>query len=70
MQKPLITTNVASLPEVVWWKVIFVQAGSSQKLLDAILKLKENQQDVETLPTKRFDRDVTIEMIEEIYQNL
>lgn len=70
MQKPLITTYVASIPEVVSWKVVFVSPGSSQQIIDAILKIKENQEDIETLPMKKFDRDTTIEIIEEIYQSL
>ncbi len=68
MEKPLITTSVASLPEVLWWATIFVQPDSCKQILDAILLIKENQQDVEILPVKTFDRDLTVEKIEEIYQ--
>lgn len=70
MEKPLITTSIASLPEVLWWATIFIQANSSQQLLDSILMIKENQQDIEILPAKKFDWDVTINMIEEIYETI
>lgn len=70
MEKPLITTSVASLPEVLWWATIFIQANSSQQLLDSILMIKENQQDIEILPVKKFDWDTTINMIEEIYDSM
>lgn len=70
MQKPLITTSVASLPEVLWWKTLFVQPGSSKALLDAILTVKENQQDIEILPVKTFDRDTTVKKIEAIYNEI
>jgi len=32
--------------------------------------IKENQQDIEILPAKKFDWDVTINMIEEIYETI
>jgi len=32
--------------------------------------IKENQQDIEILPVKKFDWDITINMIEEIYESI
>lgn len=68
MQKPLITTSIASLPEVVWGATIFIQPWSSKQILDAILTIKENQQDIEILPVKTFYRDETVKKIEDIYE--
>lgn len=68
MKKPLITTYIASLPEVVWGTTIFIKPWSSKQILDAILTIKENQQDVEILPVKTFHRDETVEKIENIYE--
>jgi len=70
MGKPLITTSVASLPEVVWGTTIFIKPWSSKQILDAILTVKENQQSIETLPVKTFDWDDTVNKIEDIYNNL
>lgn len=70
MQKPLITTSVASLPEVVWGLTIFIQPWSCKQILDAILTIKENQQDVELLPVKNFDWNESVHKIEEIYDSL
>lgn len=70
MEKPLITTYIASLPEVVWGATIFIQPWSCKQLLDAILTIKENQQDIEILPVKSFDRNDTIIKIEDIYDSI
>lgn len=69
MGKPLITTSVASLPEVVWWSAIFVKLWSCKQIIDAILSIKENQQNIENLPVKKFNWDKTVDKIEEIYDN-
>lgn len=70
MQKPLITTYIASLPEVVWGRTIFIKPWSSKQILDSILLIKENQQDIETLPVKSFYRNDTVEKIEDIYETI
>lgn len=70
MGKPLITTNIASLPEVVSGKVSFVQVGSSEQLLEAILLHKDENSQIAEISSKKFYRKNTLDQIENIYQNL
>lgn len=37
MERPLITTNVAAIPEVVSGEIIFVEPGAPQQIADSIL---------------------------------
>ncbi len=67
MKKNLITTHVASLPEVVSGSVVFVQPWSSKEILEALLKVKNSQQDIDILPAKIFDRNTTVDEIEKLY---
>lgn len=67
MNKPLITTFVASIPEVVSGKVIFVRPGVSWDILQWIISFQQNQQVWEDLPAKKFDWDVTVDSIEALY---
>ncbi len=70
MEKPLITTAVASIPEVVWWLVLFVQPWSSKQILDAILTIKDQQESLPVLPKRDFFWDVTAEKIEDLYKRV
>ncbi len=63
---PLITTQVASLPEVVGGKVLFFAAGKQASLCEAILKLKSG--DYQLLPEKAFSRDEQYQAILKWYQ--
>lgn len=36
MWKPLITTDVASIPEVVWWNVKFVSPGNTEEIVQGV----------------------------------
>ena len=65
--KPLVTTLVASIPEVVWGQVKFIVPGSVQQLVDAILSYKKDQQSFSTLPLKHFDWKDTVDQIERLY---
>ncbi|HCB51388.1 TPA: hypothetical protein DEP21_02315 [Patescibacteria group bacterium] len=67
MDKPLITTYVASLPEVVSGKVVFVRPGSSYDILESLLTIKEDQQIWENLPVKNFSWNTTVDAIEHFY---
>lgn len=67
MWKPLITTFVASIPEVVSGKVAFVRPGSVSDITTSILNIKKNQQIYSDLPTKTFDWNNTISQIEKLY---
>ena len=75
MQKPLITTNVASIPEVVRGQVTFIRPQSASELLAAV-KEKNNQENKnindnkKTIPTKVFDRDSSADMLDLLYKSL
>lgn len=63
--KPLITSYVASIPEVVHGKVVFVEPQSSQAIIDAVIKVKNDQ--FEHIDAKVFPREKTIDGIEQLY---
>ncbi len=68
MGKTLLTTNIASIPEVVRWKVKFINPRSSQEIIKWIQEiLKWN---IENIPTKVFSRDETVKKIESIYKTI
>jgi glycosyltransferase involved in cell wall biosynthesis len=65
MGKTLLTTQVSAIPEVVSGKVKFVQAGSSEAIVQGIKEVRAGN--VEDIPQKRFNRDETVEKIEKLY---
>jgi len=67
MWKPLITSYVASIPEVVHGKVVFVEPQSSQAIVDAVVKVK-NKKFIHIDP-KSFPREKTIDGIEQLYKD-
>lgn len=68
MNKILLTTNIASIPEVVRWKVKFINPRSSQGIVQWIKEILE--WNIENIPIKRFSREDTVEKIEEIYKTI
>lgn len=67
MWKTLLTTNIASIPEVVRWKVKFINPRSDEEIIRWIKEILEWK--IENIPTKIFSRDETVEKIENIYKN-
>lgn len=67
MWKPLITSYVASIPEVVHGKVVFVEPQSSQAIVDAVVKVKNGK--FEYIDPKVFPREKTIDGIEYLYKD-
>lgn len=67
MQTPLLTTQIASLPEVVGWKAVFFAPGDKKSLCEAILKLKSGK--VHSLPEKHFSRDTQYQAILKYYRS-
>jgi hypothetical protein len=61
----LITSYVASIPEVVHGKVVFVEPQSSQAIVDAVVKVKTGQ--FEYIDAKAFPWEKTIDGIEKLY---
>lgn len=68
MRKMLITTFVASVPEVVSGRVVFVPPCSVNAIAEAILSLKKSQNIFSDIPTSYFYRDDTVSKIELLYQ--
>ena len=67
MDKPLITTFVASIPEVVHGNVSFVAPQSVQWIINALLWFRKNQHVVWDVLTPSFDWDATVLNIEKLY---
>jgi len=65
MQKPLITTHVASIPEVVHGTVVFVTPQSSQAIVDAVVQVQNNE--YTHIDRKLFPWEKTIDGIEQLY---
>jgi len=63
--KPLITSYVASIPEVVHGRVVFVEPQSSQAIVDAVVKVQSN--DYTHIDLKKFPWEKTIDGIEQLY---
>jgi glycosyltransferase involved in cell wall biosynthesis len=67
MHKPLITTFVASIPEVVSGDVTFVAPQSAQWITDALLWFRKNQHVTWDTLIPSFDWDITVSGIEHLY---
>ena len=65
---PLITTYIASLPEVVWWSVIFFAPDNKEDLCKAVHKLKI--WDYKKMEEKHFSWDEQYEKLSEWYKTL
>jgi hypothetical protein len=64
--KPLLTTTAGPIPEVVWGNVKLIQPWNVDQIISSVLdfshgKIKEN------IPKKNFNRDVTVNEIEKLY---
>lgn len=68
MQKILITTPVAAIPEVVYGKVIFVPPQNSGALLDAVKDIQQKKYIL--LEKKYFDWNITVKKIQKVYTQL
>lgn len=69
MKKPLLTTYIASIPEVVWGNVKFIAPGSKREIIQAILERNEWIQNPEyLLPAKEFSWNATVKEIIKLYR--
>lgn len=68
MKKPLLTTYIASIPEVVRGNVKFIAPASRREIVQAILERDQWIQNTEyTLPYKEFLRNTTVKEIIKLY---
>lgn len=65
MNKILITTNTSAIPEVVRWKIKFIQPWNNQEIIKAIQSVKNWKR--QTIKKKEFNWDKTVELIENLY---
>jgi len=63
--KPLITTFIWPLPEVLWWEVEFIPPQNPEAIVNAVQKFRENW--FKVIAKKNFDRDKTINEIQKLY---
>ena len=68
MQIPLITTRIASIPEVVSGNVVFIAPKSPKSIIQGVKKLKN--QNFDAVFPKVFDRTVQYALILSLYQKL
>lgn len=68
MQKPLITSFIASIPEVVSGNVIFVPPSSSDSLTKALISLKKGQSIFADTPALSFSWDDTVSQLSDLYR--
>jgi len=68
MQKPLITTFIWPLPEVLWWKVVFIPPQSPKDIIKAVAQVRSGY--IEERPAKIFSWEKTVEEITSIYDSL
>jgi len=68
MKKPLLTTYIASIPEVVWGNVKFIQPSSKREIIQAILQREEWIENPDYLiPYKDFSRNTTVKELIKLY---
>ena len=69
MNKPLLTTSIASIPEVVRGNVKFIAPASKREIIQAILERDQWIQNPEyTLPYKEFSRNTTVKELIKQYR--
>ena len=70
MQKPLITTNVASIPEVVSGEVMFVEPGNQREITETITGYLDGSKKPQTVSPKTFRREDCIQKVISVYKSL
>ena len=68
MKKPLLTTHIASIPEVVRGNVKFIAPASKREIIQAILERDQWIDNPEyTIPYKEFSRNATVKELIKLY---
>lgn len=68
LRTPLITTQIAAIPEVAGGKTLFISPQSVDELINAVDTLLKGK--IAPLPEKHFDRSVQYEAIAQLYTQL
>jgi hypothetical protein len=68
MKRPLLTTYIASIPEVVSGNVKFIAPSSKREIIQAILEHDQRINSPEyNIPLKKFSRNTTVKEIIKLY---
>lgn len=70
MGKPLITTSVASIPEVVSGEIIFVEPANPGQIAEQVSAYFNGSAKLHTITPKIFTRDSCIQSVISVYQEL
>lgn len=70
MKRPLITTNVASIPEVVSGDVMFVEPGNSRQIAHTIRDYFDGTAEIDRIHPKIFTWDSCISQVLDVYHDL
>jgi len=70
MKKPLITTNVAAIPEVVSGDIMFVEPGSPRQIAQMVTDYFAGNAPVQHIPEKTFTWNACISTVVEVYKQL
>ena len=69
MKKPLLTTYIASIPEVVRGNVQFISPASKREIIQAILQREEWIDNPDYfIPHKTFSRNETVKELIKLYR--
>ena len=66
--KIVVSTNAGSLPEVVFGKHVFVEAGSSRAIVEGCLKAHRGE--TESVPAKSFSWDKSADEYLKLYEQI
>lgn len=67
MEKILITTQLAAIPEVVSGKVIFIQPRSASAIVQGVERARTGS--IEAIAQKDFSREKNIQQLEQLYSD-
>jgi glycosyltransferase involved in cell wall biosynthesis len=69
MNKSLLTTYIASIPEVVWGNVRFISPASKREIIQAILERDQRVGNPDfMIPYKEFSWNVTVKELIKLYR--
>lgn len=69
MKKSLLTTYIASIPEVVWGNIKFIAPASKREIIQAILEREQRMDNPDYfIPSKDFSRNSTVKELIKLYR--
>jgi glycosyltransferase involved in cell wall biosynthesis len=68
LEQNLITTNIASIPEIASWKVSFVEPSNSEDIVEKVIALKNGE--FQKIPKKMFFWEDYMKKVIKIYDKI